>query len=116
MKTFAQGEIYGRKIEALPDGLSKFTERCEDGAWLISHSESGNHHVIDSAGVAIMERADGVPDGLRILYAIVDQPTKLRQDAGANAHESHDLDAGFYEIRIAREYDPFLKQARRVAD
>ena len=115
MNTFAQGEIYARKIEALPDGLSPFTEKLA-GAWIISHSESGHHHVIPEHGVTVMERTKDVPQGMRILYAIVDEPTQLRQDA-TDAHEAHDLDGGsIYEMRIAREYDPFADQARQVAD
>lgn len=116
MKTFAQGEIYVREIERLPDNLSTFTEKDKHGAWLISHSENGNHHVIDAAGVTVMERTENVPPGMRILLAIVDRPSTLRQDAGANAHEAHALPPGFYEMRIAREYDPFSEQARRVTD
>lgn len=115
MNTFAQGEIYARKIDRLPEGVVEFNERNERGAWIISHSESGHHHLIDASGVTVMERTDDVPDGMRILYAIVDHPAQLRQDA-ANAHEAHDLSAGVYEMRIAREYDPFTAQARRVAD
>jgi len=116
MDTFAQGEIYARKIETLPDDLVPFSEKNETGAWIISHSESGHHHVIDAPGVTVMEQTQNVPDGLRILYAIVENPTQLRQDA-TNAHEAHNLDGGcIYEMRIAREYDPFAEQARRVAD
>lgn len=116
MPAFAQGEIYARYIETLPDGLVPFDEKNERGEWIISHSEQGNHHVIDAPGVTVMERTTDVPAGMRILYAIVDQPSKLRQDAGGNPHEAHDLPPGIYEMRIAREYDPFMQQARRVAD
>lgn len=116
MKTFAQGEIYIRKIDALPDDLQPFHDKDKAGAWLISHSESGNHHVIDADGVTVMEQVKNVPAGMRILLAIVDEPTTLRQDAGANAHEAHDMPPGLYEMRIAREYDPFSEQARQVAD
>lgn len=115
MQTFAQGEIYGRKIDTLPNDLTSFEERSDNGAWIISHSESGNHHLIEAHGVTVMERINDVPEGVRILYAIVEEPSQLRQDA-ANAHEAHDLAPGWYELRIAREYDPFGEQARRVAD
>ncbi len=115
MTAFAQGEIYARKIDQLPDGLVPFTEMDQTGAWIISHSKSGHHHVMDAPGVTVMERTTDVPEGMRILYAIVERPTSLRQNA-ANAHESHDMPPGVYEMRISREYDPFLQQARRVAD
>lgn len=114
MHTFAQGEIYARSIDALPDGLEPFTEKTEAGAWIISHSGSGRHHLIPAPGVTVMERKEA-PAGVRILYAIVKNPSRLYQDA-ADAHEEHALTASFYEMRIAREYDPFLQQARRVAD
>ncbi|WP_120636065.1 hypothetical protein [Ruegeria sp. EL01] len=115
MTAFAQGEIYARYIDQLPEGLVPFTEKDETGAWIISHSESGHHHVIDAPGVTVMERTTDVPEGMRILYAIVDEPTSLKQNA-ANAHEAHDMTPGIYEMRISREFDPFLQQARRVAD
>lgn len=115
MITFAQGEIYGRMIEALPDNLIAFTERKEDGAWIISHSETGHHHLLDAQGVDVMERVKDVPTGLRILYAIVKEPTRLYQDA-AVPHDDHTLPAGIYEMRIARAYDPVMEQAVRVAD
>ena len=53
------------------------------------------------------------PDGMQIFYAIF--PRALVQDA-PTPHESYDLPGEFYEFRVAREYDPFAEQARRVAD
>lgn len=111
----AQGEIYARKIEELPADLVEFTERDSAGRWIVAHSESGNHHLLNAEGVTVMERTKDVPAGMRILYAIVDAPTRLWQDAGA-PHDAHEIDAGIYEMRIAREFDPIMEQARRVAD
>lgn len=109
-----QGEVRIVKIDALPEGMETApAERIEAG-WIISHSESGNHHVLTDGDV--MERTDKVPTGMRILYAAVEQATTLRQDAGGTPHEAFNLEPGFYEFRISREYDPFREQARRVAD
>ena len=55
MNTFAQGEIYARKINELPDNLAAFKERDANGAWIISHSESGHHHLIDADGVHVLD-------------------------------------------------------------
>lgn len=115
MTAFAQGEIYARKVEALPEGLVAFNERSNSGEWIISHSESGHHHLLGASGVDVMERTQNVPNGMRILYAIVKEPTRLYQDAAA-PHGEHVVDPGIYEFRIAREYDPIMEQARRVAD
>jgi hypothetical protein len=115
MTAFAQGEIYARKIDQLPEGLEPFNERNAQGNWIISHSESGHHHLMESAGVQVLERTKDVPAGMRILYAIVAEPVKLFQDA-AVPHDAHEVPPGTYEFRIAREYDPLMEQARRVAD
>ena len=108
-----QGEIRIDRIDTIPEGeMRPFTERNDKGA-IISHSESGHHHVL-AGDAEVLERVDA-PTGARILYAIVNEPTRLFQDAGM-PHEAVALDAGIYEFRIKREYDPFLEQARRVAD
>lgn len=112
---FAQGEIYARKIETLPEGLVPFGEKDSAGRWIVGHSESGNHHLLDADGVTVMERTQDVPEGMRILYAIVETPTRLWQDA-ATPHDAHEVPPGVYELRIAREFDPLMEQARRVSD
>lgn len=109
----AQGEITIIRIDALPDGITtKPAERCDLGA-IISHSESGHHHVL--TGGDVMERTSDVPAGMRVLYAILEAPAALIQDA-AVPHGHYDLPPGVYEFRCAREFDPFAEQARRVAD
>ena len=109
-----QGEVRIIKIEAMPDGISTKEVEPFNGGFIISHSESGHHHVL--TGGNVLERTDDVPQGMQILYAILDEPEALVQDAPGNPHKSISLDAGFYEFRISREYDPFTEQARRVAD
>lgn len=116
MKTVvgAQGEITIIKIDAAPADFAEMqkAERAKSG-WIISHSESGHHHVLTKGDVR--ERTKGVPQGMQILYAILSEPGQLIQDA-AVPHGHFDLLPGFYEMRIAREFDPFAEQARRVAD
>lgn len=108
-----QGEVRIVKIDALPDGIeTKAVERIAKG-YVISHSESGHHHVL--TGGDVMERTDKVPAGMQVFYAILNNPESFIQDA-ANPHGGYDLDPGIYEFRVSREYDPFAEQARRVAD
>lgn len=107
-----QGEVLIVKISELPEMETKPAE-CTDKGFILSHSESGHHHLL--TGGDVMERTSDVPAGMQMLYAILDTPEKVVQDA-ANPHGGYDLDPGFYEFRISREYDPFAEQARRVAD
>lgn len=110
----AQGEITVFRVSGeMPSGLISHADKDKRGRPIISHSESGSHHVLDRA-VMVMEKPDA-PAGMRILYALLDEPAQLIQDA-SDAHGSHDLPAGLYEFRIAREFDPFTEQARQVAD
>ena len=110
----AQGEITIFKVEGeLPAGLVAHKEKDKQGRPIISHSESGSHHVLER-DCEVLEHPNP-PSGMRILYALLDQPTALVQDAD-DAHGSHMLDAGWTEFRIAREFDPFMEQARQVAD
>lgn len=109
-----QGEAKVFKIDALPiDMKTKEPLRNAAGAAIVSHSESGHHHVI--AGADVLERTDNVPAGMAILYAIVKNPTALCQDA-PSPHKEILLDPGLYEIRVGREFDPFGDQVRRLAD
>ena len=108
-----QGEVRIVKIDALPEGVeTKKVQRLAKG-FVLSHSESGHHHLL--TGGDVMERVSNVPAGMQILYAILEEPASVVQDA-ANPHGGYDLAPGIYEFRISREFDPFAEQARRVAD
>ena len=109
----AQGEVTIIKIDALPTSMeTKPVERIA-GGFIISHSESGHHHLL--TGGDVMERTSGVPAGMQILYAILDEPQALVQDA-PTPHGGYDLEPGVYEFRLSREYNPFAEESRRVAD
>lgn len=108
-----QGEIRIDRLDALPACETKpFTERNSKGA-IISHSEQGHHHIL-AGDCEVLERVD-VPAGMRILFAILNEPTRLFQDA-AVPHDTVPLDPGIYSFRLKREFDPFAEQIRRVAD
>lgn len=109
----AQGEITIIQIDTLPEGMKTVPAEKTAKGWIISHSESGHHHLLTDGDV--VERTSDVPAGMKILYAILAKPEQLIQDA-ATPHGAHQLDAGIFEFRIAREFDPFAEQARIVAD
>lgn len=105
-----QGEVYMKRIGSLPEGKFDSVMKGEKG-FILSHSEKGHHHLLEDG--ELLERPKR--KGLDMFYAILDNPSKLIQDA-SNPHGDHELPAGIYDIRISREYKPFLKEARRVAD
>lgn len=108
-----QGEVRIIKIDVLPENMqTKKPARLAKG-FVISHSESGHHHLL--TGGDVMERTDNVPAGMQVFYAILDTPQKFIQDA-ANPHGGYNLDPGIYKFDVSREFDPFAEQTRRVAD
>jgi hypothetical protein len=106
----AQGEITLIKISAIPADATE-TVAAEKGRYVVGHSESGNCHVLDAENVTIVRRP-----GANILYAIVADPTMLRQEKSGTPHAPVSVPAGIYKIVISREFNPFTEQARRVAD
>ncbi|WP_129415935.1 hypothetical protein [Mesorhizobium sp. Pch-S] len=78
----------------------------------VGHSESGHNHILGSHGVTVMERTH---NGMRVLHAILLEPVPLKQSAGA-PHQEQTVEPGEYFITNNVEYNPFLEQARRVAD
>lgn len=108
-----QGEVRIVKIDSIPAGMETRAVQKIASGYVISHSESGHHHVL--TGGDVLERTDNVPSGMGLFYAILDKPEAFIQDA-ANPHGGYDLDPGIYEFRVSREFNPFEEQVRRVAD
>lgn len=124
MKTFtkvaAQGEITIMRLGAIPTdrlvpaGFSAAQPEC--GKFIIGHSETGHHHVLSRADGVAIATMDRPPEGMRILRAILENPTSLDHLRGHDTHESIMLEPGEYEFRIAREYDHYAELARQSAD
>jgi hypothetical protein len=116
-KTFkiraAQGEIQITKIDALPAGVKPV--KAEAGRFIVGHSETGHHHVLAERGATVME-AERAPEGMRVLYAILNAANELTHLRPHDTHGTITMEPGVYELRITREYDPFEKLARQQAD
>jgi hypothetical protein len=116
----AQGELRIYAIAALPTNIgSRRPKRDAQEAFILAHSEKGHHHVI-GGDVDVIEHVETQKLGnqslaMRTLYAIVKEPTSLRQTA-ANAHVDVMLEPGLYAIRADVEFDPFADQIREVQD
>lgn len=105
----AQGEITIIKLDSAP----QVETRPHAGGLIISHSESGHHHVL--TGGDVLEPVSPAQLRVRTIYAKLERTEQLKQNA-ATPHAPHMLEPGWYEFRIAREFDPFSDQIRDVAD
>jgi len=119
MKSFqkiaAQGELTIRRIPSIPIGVTCSAMKTEAGKFIVGHSETGHHHVIDAIGADVMV-LDRPPEGMKVLYAILENPTSLDHLREHDTHESIMLEPGTYEIRIAREFDHYAELARQSQD
>ena len=117
MKNFlnnaAQGEISIRKLDKMPDSVKPMAP--ENGKFIIGHSETGHHHTMTMERAKVFE-ATTAPDGMKILYAILDGEKVLEHERSFDTHEPIQFQPGIYEFRLGREYDPYAELARKAAD
>ncbi len=110
----AQGEIRMFRIDEIPADATPLKK--EGGKYIIGHSETGHHHVLEAERVQVFE-APNAPQGMRILYAILDTAGSLEHLRGHDTHAPHAFQPGDkIMFRTDREYDPYAELARRVAD
>lgn len=118
-KVAAQGEITIIRLGDAPKAKLPAQSKplpLESGHFIIGHSETGHHHVLErnaGASVAVLDRA---PTGMRVLHAILTEANSLVHKRGHDTHETVELLPGEYEFRIAREFDHYEELARKSAD
>lgn len=113
MKTFdkiaAQGDMMLIRIASLP--TSAKPAKAENGAYILTHSETGHHHIV-------MERPDvkffSAMDEFRSYLVVENTPAVLEHLRPTDTHESLQIAPGIYEVRRQREYSP--AGWRRAAD
>jgi len=108
----AQGEMLIRRVLAFRHKAQEM--KPEGNFYILAHSETGHHHVIDRQSVEVKEQTENVPEGMAILQMIVKEPSVVEHLRGHDTHEPLMLSEGNWEIRLQREYTP--EGYRRVAD
>lgn len=106
--TCAQGDIYIQRIDALPDGLTKAAPE-KNGKLIVTHSETGHHHVMDAAHVSMFSN-----DNPMVCYLYVEQPTALEHLRQFDTHAPISFQPGNYKVNRQREHTP--EGWRRVED
>lgn len=112
MKTFisvcAQGDVYVTRIPDLPAGAVPVPP--EGDHVVVTHSETGHHHVMDAGSVTMYRLPDSIMDCL----LVVRSPTALKHLRAYDTHEPIMFEPGVYHVRRQREYAP--EGWRRVED
>lgn len=107
-KTCAQGDIYITRIERLPK--EAVVVAADAGRVIVTHSETGHHHVMDAKSVTMYRLPDSIMDCL----LVVDSPTALEHLRQHDTHEPIMFERGTYHVRRQREYT--AEGFRRVED
>ena len=85
------------------DGARIKPVEADGKAWIVAHSESGNHHVIEMDRADVVEVQQDSP-GMKVLRTIVTDPDGAAViNRGAHGHADLHLPPGIWEARINRE-------------
>ena len=98
----AQGDVMLIPVAALPEGL--VPARTENGAFIVTHSETGHHHIVMERPTVRM--FNDVMDLFRSFLVIEGEPADLEHLRPTDTHETVRLEPGIYEVRRQREYSP----------
>lgn len=112
MKTFktvcAQGDIYiSRTKMKVPKDAVEIAPEGE--TLIITHSETGHHHVMEKSEAKLFK----LPDSLTSLL-VVSETTALKHLRDYDTHEPIQFEKGNYIVRRQREYTP--EGFRKVED
>lgn len=119
----AQGDLLIRRIDAIPEECSPADPSNPnlvgpDGNYIVAHSETGHHHVVEPAGARVSFYLGEVEDyAAEEVDDTVGPPMLgyLTVEGGAahvvhrrdfDTHEALELPEGVYEIRRQREWTP----------
>lgn len=102
-KPIRHGEIMLVPTDSMPETKAKKYD-----AYIVGHSETGHHHVLE----ANMEIAESDQD----LYFRLFEPGKLVHKKATDRHKDLVIPAGIYKRYHDTEYSPWDKVIRQVAD
>jgi hypothetical protein len=106
----AQGDILIIPCKTIP--ANAVAAKAEGGHFIIAHSETGHHHVIEKARAEVYEAAD---DQFIAYIRTLGDGADIIHKRGHDTHETIKLEPNqTYEVRRQREY--VAKGFRKAAD
>lgn len=104
----AQGDVLFTPVNEIPEGFS--ISKAEGVEHIITHSETGHHHVMDAATVDLYTN----PNDEFEAFIAVKEPTELKHLRSFDTHESLLFPPGTYQVKRQGEQTP--EGWARVAD
>ena len=107
----AQGDLFIKRIDELPKSAKP--AKPENGQYIVAHSETGHHHVIDA--VPGCEVYDDANDPMTMYLKVIDATEiTLKHLRSFDTHAPINFLKGIFRFRRARERTP--EGWRRVTD
>lgn len=108
----AQGDVLVSRVDEIPADAVK--QEPEGGQYIVAHSETGHHHVIEAENVEYFHAANqGDFDG-QVAFLRVHEPVDLRHLRSFDTHAPLHISPGLYRLNRQREYTP--EGFRRATD
>jgi len=101
-RTFQQGDVIGRKLDAMPEGTPINITRKR---LVLAHGENGHSHIIED------DEAELITIGERMLLKLTRAATIIHEE-----HAPIRLSPGVWEVGRVQEYDYFAQMSRQVMD
>jgi len=109
----AQGDLLIRRIGNIPSDAKPV--QPEKGEYVVAHSETGHHHVIEARpNVRLFTTDDPMVSYLQVVEAADKVEVLIEHLRSFDTHRAIAVLPGNYEIRRQREYSP--KGWKMVAD
>lgn len=107
-KAIRHGEIMLVPVSDIPGGKT-----AEHKKFVVGHSETGHHHVLEAAPHQVFTVTE--TDKKELFFRLF-QPTKLVHKKATDRHKDLTIAPGLYKRFHDTEYDPFQQIIRDVAD
>jgi len=112
----AQGDCMIRRATSIPKG---FVEAARNGPIIVSHSETGHHHVVNNEGIKLFEPEDKKADSL-VCFLQMGTDVCSFDVEHLRTYDTHETlrflgePGSIWEVRRQREHTP--QGWRRVQD
>jgi hypothetical protein len=102
-----QGEVMLLPVQAMPKG-----DAARYDSFVVGHSETGHHHVLESdTQFEVMN-----DDKKHTLYVHLFEPAALVHQKRIEAHETLTVQSGIYQVLHKTEWDPWSQLTKIVFD
>jgi len=100
--TSPQGDLDWIPIESIPKNAIK--KEPEDGHYILAHSETGHHHVLDR--VNNINYYQCANDPFSGYLEVIENPVELKHLRSFDTHAPQTIPPGKYYVPRGREYTP----------